>query len=329
MFLRRVCHPYWGVLLASLLCCTTLYPRMFAFASPITHPVRRAPGNGEYNVKLAWKTPGEAKLHDVTEDYTGQDLFLLVLSGYKPVMLEPQFASILDMHVVEIPVTPKTSHQEGDTVVTPGPSYALETNLLARFGNEAFFKKQLAIITDIRRLMDEINGHFMKKKSTRFIMMPKDDLDWIHTVLMYWTIVEYEPGKTVLQEEDVRHCWYEKHWKEIKRLRQTVPTHMIRLMVISGRVRRQVYSSSQEYQGVPWSTQRFIEKTCAIIDLRKSMARRHGEIVTALDEAWQSSVQGTRRQVLVNPQMVTKRAFEDRESGIAEDLSMSSGRWLG
>ncbi|KAJ3819786.1 hypothetical protein F5878DRAFT_252334 [Lentinula raphanica] len=228
MFLRRVCHPYWGVLLASLLCCTTLDPRIFAFASPITHPVRRAPGNGEYKVKLAWKMPGEAKLHDVTtEGYTGQDSFLLVLSGYKPVMLEPQFASILNMHVVEIPVTPKTSHQEGDTVVTPGPSYALETNLLARFGNEAFFKEQLAIITNIHRLTVEIDGHFMKKKSMRFIMMPKDDLDWIHTVLMYWTIVEYEPGKTVLQEEDVRHCWYEKHWKEMKRLRQTVPTHMI------------------------------------------------------------------------------------------------------
>ncbi|KAJ3979805.1 hypothetical protein F5890DRAFT_1544931 [Lentinula detonsa] len=162
----------------------------------------------DIRIRLAWRIPGQ-NFRSVQNGFSARDRFSLFMTGSSfstGFSIEDSTKTTRTQVIgVNLPLTPRRKIDDAalkDLAVG-------KKRLIAHFIDPSFFNQHYEVIRDVDRLREQTNA-LLKEKAKEFkgstmrgdpklqhpIDIIRDDLDWIHTVLLYLTLID-QPGRNV------------------------------------------------------------------------------------------------------------------------------------
>ncbi|KAJ3793721.1 hypothetical protein GGU11DRAFT_759730 [Lentinula aff. detonsa] len=168
--------------------------------------------NSDVRLKLAWRIPGQEQFQSSRsgrglQEFTAKDRFSLFITGHSAFVagLEPQVVSQDSTNARHIQILPVAVPRTGSGKIDLKDFSAKP--LIAHFVFEEFFWEHYNVIRDVDKLRTRTNS-LLEEKAKGFKdftigdpnfqhpIVIEDDLDWINTVFLYFTLIN-QPGGEV------------------------------------------------------------------------------------------------------------------------------------
>ncbi|KAJ3991288.1 hypothetical protein F5050DRAFT_1230702 [Lentinula boryana] len=198
--------------------------------------------NSDVRLKLAWRIPGQKQFQCSRsgrglQEFTAKDRFSLFITGHAfAAGLEPQVVSqdsTNARHIQILPIAvPRTSSGKIDL-----KDFSAKP-LIAHFVFEEFFWEHYNVIRNVDELRTRTNAMLKEKAETyKNVLLPgdpnlrhpidiQDDLDWINTVFLYFTLINQPGGNVPVLDAKQLGGWVAMftkmtdlrglHWKPLK-----------------------------------------------------------------------------------------------------------------